>query len=276
MKKTKGISLIVLVITIIVMIIIAGAIILSLSNTNVIDQAEQAKDKYNLSQLKEAVNLDRTNALLTRYNTTEGVNISVKELLGLTDSDAMNVASTNTMPANMPTGKYYKLDVTKYGMQSAGTVEDNTIKGAYVINDNYDIYYVVEGTTSEVDVTTGGEDSDLVEVLGKATVGIKVEKNSTIDGQAYSSTNPIIPAGFTAINTGTSNWDAASGPEVDNGLVIRDEAGNEFVWVPVTTDIDSNGYGLNTSDFREPDVIISIGKRYDAVEIGRASCRERV
>ena len=79
MNKTKGISLIVLVITIIIMIIIAGAIILSLSNTNVIDQAEQAKDKYNLSQVKEAVNLDRTNALLTRYNTTEGVNISVKE-----------------------------------------------------------------------------------------------------------------------------------------------------------------------------------------------------
>ena len=165
MKKTKGISLIVLVITIIVMIIIAGAIILSLSNTNVIDQAEQAKDKYNLSQLKEAVNLDRTNALLTRYNTTEGVNISVKELFGLTDSDAIELTSTKTMPANMPAGKYYKLDVTKYGMQSAETVENNTIKGAYVINDNYDIYYVVEGTTSEVELPI--DDDKVIELLEK-------------------------------------------------------------------------------------------------------------
>lgn len=94
--------------------------------------------------------MDRTNALLTRYNTTEGVNISVKELLGLTDSDAIELISTNTIPANMPAGKYYKLDVTKYGMQSAGTVENNTIKGTYVINDKYDIYYVVEGTKNEI------------------------------------------------------------------------------------------------------------------------------
>ena len=32
-------------------------------------------------------------------------------------------------------------------------------------------------------------------------LGIKVEKNSTIDGKEYSSTNPIIPAGFKAIDT---------------------------------------------------------------------------
>lgn len=53
----KGISLIVLVITIIVMIIIAGAIIISLSQTNVIDQADNAKYKSNQAEAKSLVAL---------------------------------------------------------------------------------------------------------------------------------------------------------------------------------------------------------------------------
>ena len=53
----KGISLIVLVITIIVMIIIAGAIIISLSQTNVIDQAETATVKSNDAEAKSLIAL---------------------------------------------------------------------------------------------------------------------------------------------------------------------------------------------------------------------------
>lgn len=48
----KGISLIVLVITIIVMIIIAGAIIISLNSSNVIDQANKAVTASDLANAK--------------------------------------------------------------------------------------------------------------------------------------------------------------------------------------------------------------------------------
>jgi len=51
----KGISLIVLVITIIVMIIIAGAIIISLSQSNIITQAGVAKTEANLANAKAVV-----------------------------------------------------------------------------------------------------------------------------------------------------------------------------------------------------------------------------
>ena len=44
--KNKGISLIVLVITIIIMIIIASAIILTLNQSNIVDKAEKGKDDY--------------------------------------------------------------------------------------------------------------------------------------------------------------------------------------------------------------------------------------
>lgn len=53
LDKQKGISLIVLTITIIVMIIIAGAIIIGISNSNIIEKASDASDKYNESMGKE-------------------------------------------------------------------------------------------------------------------------------------------------------------------------------------------------------------------------------
>lgn len=60
-KKKKmlkeGISLIVLVITIIVMIILATAIILSLNNTNVIQKANEAVEGTNLKNVEESANV---------------------------------------------------------------------------------------------------------------------------------------------------------------------------------------------------------------------------
>ena len=43
--------------------------------------------------------------------------------------------------------------------------------------------------------------------------------------------NPVVPAGFSPINEGNAIWGSADG--WNNGLVIRDEIGNEFVWIPV-------------------------------------------
>ena len=57
-KQKKGISLIVLVITIIVMIILAASVIISLNNTSVIDKAGQAVDETNESELEHIDALD--------------------------------------------------------------------------------------------------------------------------------------------------------------------------------------------------------------------------
>ena len=62
-KNQKGISLIVLVITIIVMIIIAGAIILSLSNGNVIVKAKIAKESNDFTGIREMVEMEKGNAM---------------------------------------------------------------------------------------------------------------------------------------------------------------------------------------------------------------------
>ena len=53
MKNKKGISLIILAITIIVMIIIAGAVIISITENDVIDEAKDSVQDWNTKAAKE-------------------------------------------------------------------------------------------------------------------------------------------------------------------------------------------------------------------------------
>ena len=65
----KGISLIVLVITIIVMIIIAGAIIISLNSSNVLSQANDAVKGSNTANARSIVALKYAELMGTHYAT---------------------------------------------------------------------------------------------------------------------------------------------------------------------------------------------------------------
>ena len=125
------------------------------------------------------------------------------------------------------------------------------------------------------------------------------EETSTIDGSEASVNNPTIPEGFKPIETETSSWEDVEA-NVNNGLVIQDKVGNEFVWIPVATavsdteangttnkamaiqqedgnyrgllyDFDENGSEVKsectttTSSYREPDVVTgSSGTSFDA------------
>lgn len=63
----KGISLIVLVITIIVMIIIAGAIIISLNSSNIIDRANDAVTDSNEANARSVLALKYAEILAAHY-----------------------------------------------------------------------------------------------------------------------------------------------------------------------------------------------------------------
>ena len=73
--------------------------------------------------------------------------------------------------------------------------------------------------------------------MKKVTVNTRATKNGTINGKEPNINNPIIPKGYTPINAGSATWgDGNSSPDqssVDNGLVIKDDNNNEWVWIPV-------------------------------------------
>ena len=126
------------------------------------------------------------------------------------------------------------------------------------------------------------------------------EKNSTINGEKGNADNPTIPAGFKPIDENGANWgDGSKAPEqasVENGLIIEDKQGNQFVWVPVRgeykrnttyaeTDVSTTAYtdtgylpeGMETGDFTnnentEREVVTNKGgfyiSRYEAGKEG--------
>ena len=75
------------------------------------------------------------------------------------------------------------------------------------------IYYTNSGTTN-------------TSVIGK-----------TGDEAGFNYDNPVVPAGFSAVNTNDAKWnfDTANNKVTDynKGLIIMDSKGNQFVWVPV-------------------------------------------
>ena len=81
MQKRTGISLIVLVITIIVMIILAGAIILTLNNSGIIDRASNAVEETNLATVKELTQMAWAEAYAGGERTEEGLKEAVDKVL---------------------------------------------------------------------------------------------------------------------------------------------------------------------------------------------------
>ena len=105
MKRNKGISLIVLVITIIVMIILASAVVVSLNNTDLITKAGEAVDGYNEQQNDVLSMLEWADQYLEGYEFEDGKRTVIYEgsitgsngelTLPVTLNDASNVYILN-------------------------------------------------------------------------------------------------------------------------------------------------------------------------------------
>ena len=100
MKTTKakqGISLIVLVITIIIMIILAGAVVITLSNSGIIGKANVAVNKTNKNEVEQLATLAWADAYLEgkrhQSDLKEEVN-RVLESQGITEEDYITLVST--------------------------------------------------------------------------------------------------------------------------------------------------------------------------------------
>ncbi len=81
------------------------------------------------------------------------------------------------------------------------------------------------------------------------------EEKDTVNGAKGNSNNPTIPAGFRPINTNGANWgdgeQAPSKEAVNNGLVIEDRDGNQFVWVPCYVDASQQIVGTNYPKYEQ-------------------------
>ena len=110
--------------------------------------------------------------------------------------------------------------------------------------------------------------------IAKVPVNTKTEENGTINGKKPGTNNPVIPGGYTPIDAGDAKWgDGSSAPtqdSVDHGLVIKDDAGNEWVWVPVEADVFSSMYVTSNDGIAlSGDVGVTTKMYTNSVTIGR-------
>ena len=95
-----------------------------------------------------------------------------------------DIATANSIPANIPAGTYYKLDEDRYAtktrenereldLASRAIDRDNkVVTNTYVVNENFDVYYVINGTiASEPEI----DDNKVSEILTSIFAGTKDE-----------------------------------------------------------------------------------------------------
>jgi len=132
MKRNKGISLIVLVITIIVIIILAGSVILSLANNNPIIKAKEATFK---------TSMDAYNSELLLYTTKQ---YATDTSFNPDTLNASTIVEVQSIIKNATTEEAKKLKIVQGKLSYIGS-DQNEINWSKELNISLDIPYVKNG-----------------------------------------------------------------------------------------------------------------------------------
>lgn len=239
-RSTKGITLISLVITIIVLIILAGISIAMLTGENgILGKASKAKEE---SLKAEAL---------------EDIKIKVMEAQANHDGKATLANIVETLTAAQE--KYKVITKTKIASLTSDSVTTNVDSADSILVTNKKYGKEVEVTKS-LEISLTGTEGEGTGGTGSGTTGGEengessgsVVTNKTLAGltTGFSSQNPVIPGGFTIVDTPKAEWKYKDDAKTEvlgwnDGLVIKDGEGNEFVWVPCS---ESNYKKINWGD----------------------------
>ena len=305
LKNKKGITLIALVVTVVVLIILAGVSINAvLGNNGIIKKANQAASVTKEAEVKEAINRTILEFYLTNdYETLEDF-LKAKAEDGSIDSVTKNADGTLTVKKGEYSVTVENKTNSSNGSSSGGStggetqtpeitvgeikvVADSTGTGS-AITDAASVYlgntlyitfvHSITGGTTVVDktipyaVTKNGTYTFTVTgtVNGKSytkNVSVTVNQFKDVYELTYSDGIVYMPEGFKIAKGSAST--------VQSGIVIEDKDGNQFVWVPVATLADYKrtwytGHGTlsNYSEALPEDEKTSV-ERYKGFYIGR-------
>ena len=253
-KNQKGITLVALVVTIIVIIILSTVTISAVfGDDGMLKKAQEIKDTTQNSIAEDEGEL---NTLLTEYanlmgggnETGEGnpdepdttppsISLSTSE----TEDSITVIVTASDESGLLESGAYeYYLDNVQQGM--ATTESTKTFTGLKASTE-YTIKVIVKDiygnpATEEVKVSTSAP-----EVPGTVD---EAKPNPDEDGPVFIDTTPITDdEGNTIVIPGGFHLDEESGTKVEEGIVIEDEKGNQFVWIPTGTYQTSSGAKTN-------------------------------
>ena len=305
LKSKKGITLVALVVTIVVLLILAGVSINAvLGDNGIIKKANQAASVTKEAEVKEAINRTILEFYLTNdYETLEDF-LKAKAEDGSIDSVTKNADGTLTVKKGEYSVTVENKTNSSGGSSSGGStggetqtpeitvgevkVVANSNGTGSAITDAASVYlgntlyitfsYSITGGTTTVDktipyaVTANGTYTFTVTgtVNGKSytkNVSVTVNQFKDVYELTYSDGIVYMPEGFKIAKGSAST--------VQGGVVIEDKDGNQFVWVPVATIADYKrtwytGDG-SFSDYSEalPEDEKTSVERYKGFYIGR-------
>ena len=262
LKNKKGITLVALVVTIVVLLILAGVSInLVLGNNGIIAKAKDAETK---SAEASQNDLKGMNALVSEMEgalagnnggETQTPEITIGEAKVVANSDGTGSAITDAASVYLGNTLYITFS---HSITGGTTTVDKTIPYAVTANGTYT--FTVTGTVNGKSYTKNvsvivNQFKDVYEYMQTNT------KVTYSDGEVW------IPEGFRISRD--------SAEKVQGGVVIEDKDRNQFVWVPVATiaDYKRTWYkgGGSLSDYSEtlPDDEKTSVERYKGFYIGR-------
>lgn len=187
----RGITLISLGITVIILLIILSSVVVGTST--IINKSKKTAFSKDLKTIEDAVSIEyNTNGILP---VVSGTTYTVEQVKAMV-TDTSNLATLVTeLTENNDTGStFYKIDLSKIGIKNSkrGTEADGNVKDIYLVSDNLKVYYpiglkvsgniyfsitsaLVKGSKISINADEGTGDSATV-----LANGIKLTKNKEI------------------------------------------------------------------------------------------------
>ena len=219
LKNSKGVTLVTLIVTIIVLLIVSNVTIYSVKNNLGIEKLKNMQnDIENLS--------DKISAYYNQYGTLPIINEEYTNINEIKDAGLIS--------ATVDKGKFYIIDLSSlenltltYGKDFKNvnnTSDKNTLKDIYIINETSHNIFYVKGIKSDGEMYYTNYTADQVD---QEAVNIKY-----ID-------NIKIPDGYTYI-----------GKTEKNEIQIKDDENNIYIWTNVNEIITSvpEGININTNE----------------------------
>ncbi len=289
-KSDKGITLVALVVTIIVLLILAGVSINLVAGSNgILGRAQKAVDLNNMVKIKEEIELKIAELQMDYYmtdNNFANVNDYVKAELekgvelpsgavittdnsGNLSYDGMQIGTLNPDGSVSIDGEFNGSQiVTKYTVSynpngGQGGPSSSRHENGEIVTVDFSKNPTQTGCTFLGWARTANATVPEFTSSGSFTVSGNITLYAVWEyGQAWHAAHPEkhIPTGFAHLE-GT----------VDTGYVIKDSEGNEFVWIPVANDeayakkLGMNNYSLTAENAAE-ETALEIGDITNAVK----------
>lgn len=242
LRNERGITIVTLVITIIVLLMISTPIIVNFKNIG--EVSKYSSFQKDIDTLRESIEIayrddidissigPKYEGTLSMLNEMQG-NVKVKN-----DNDNENYYIIDLAKLNQRLR--IKIDELNYGKRNQNS--SDTSNDVYIINEKSRTIYYVPGI--EYNGTVYHRKTEKFTSNDSAIIpGQEVKDINKVYTDIYGS-KAMIPVGY-AVST------IESEQIISKGLVIKDSKGNEFVWIPTTSIYDENKNKIDLSFARD-------------------------